>query len=169
MSSTFSLEGAFALISVKNILQLFGLWLGYRLLLALYNVSPFHPLAKFPGPKLAAASYLYEAWYDLILVGRYSWEIKDMHKKYGMSDIMKFFLGSRASKVKLMVTITEQPQGPIVRINPEELHCDDYDFVDEIYPSVSSRIRDKHQHFLNAFAGTLTVSTFTTPDHEVCF
>lgn len=64
--------------------------------------------------------------------------------------------------------ITKRHQGPIVRINPEELHCDDYDFVDEIYPSVANRIRDKHPHFLNAFAGTLTVSTFTTPDHEVC-
>lgn len=60
-------------------------------------------------------------------------------------------------------------QGPIVRINPEELHCDDYDFVDEIYPSVASRIRDKQPHFLAAFAGPLTVSSFGTRDHEVCF
>jgi hypothetical protein len=65
------------------------------------------------------------------------------------------------------MTLTKRPQGPIVRINPEELHCDDYAFVDEIYPSVANRIRDKHPHFLAAFAGTLTVSTFTTRDHEV--
>lgn len=36
----------------------------YRIALALYNISPFHPLAKFPGPKIAAASYVYEAYYD---------------------------------------------------------------------------------------------------------
>lgn len=54
-----------------------------------------------------------------------------------------------------------------MRINPDELHCDDYSFVDEIYPSVANRIRDKHPHFLAGFAGTLTVSTFATADHEV--
>jgi hypothetical protein len=85
MPSTFSIEGALAFATVSNGLRLLGLWLGYRLLLALYNISPFHPLYKFPGPKLAAASFLYEAWYDLILVGRYSWEIKAMHEKYGVS------------------------------------------------------------------------------------
>ncbi|KAB5566032.1 cytochrome P450 [Coniochaeta sp. 2T2.1] len=138
MSSTFSIDGVLALVTVNNTLRLFGLWLGYRLLLALYNISPFHPLYNFPGPRLAAASYLYEAWYDLAKAGRYSWEIKAMHEKYG----------------------------PIVRINPEELHCDDYDFVDDIYPSVANRIRDKHPHFLAAFAGPLTVSTFATRDHE---
>lgn len=72
------------LLTVDNAFRLFGLWLGYRVLLALYNVSPFHPLHKFPGPKLAAATFLYEAWFDLVRVGRYSWEIKAMHEKYGM-------------------------------------------------------------------------------------
>lgn len=84
MSSTFSIEGALALATAHNALRLFGLWFGYRLLFALYNISPFHPLYKFPGPKLAAATFLYEAWYDLVKVGRYSWEIKAMHEKYGM-------------------------------------------------------------------------------------
>jgi hypothetical protein len=85
MSSTLNIESVLALATVSNALRLVALWFGYRLLLALYNVSPFHPLYKFPGPKLAAASYLYEAWYDLVKVGRYSWEIKAMHEKYGMS------------------------------------------------------------------------------------
>lgn len=84
MPSKFGLEEAFAYATVNNALRLGGLWLGYRVLLALYNISPFHPLYKFPGPRLAAASYLYEAWYDLVKVGRYSWEIKAMHEKYGM-------------------------------------------------------------------------------------
>jgi hypothetical protein len=87
MASALSVEGALAFVTVRNALQLLGLWLGYRVLLALYNVSPLHPLSKFPGPKLAAASYLYEAWFDLVKVGRYSWEIKEMHKRYGTCTI----------------------------------------------------------------------------------
>jgi hypothetical protein len=65
------------------------------------------------------------------------------------------------------VKLANMTRGPIVRINPSELHCDDYNFVDEIYPSAGNRIRDKHTHFLAAFAGPLTVSTFATRDHEV--
>jgi hypothetical protein len=83
-SSVFSIEGALALATLHNAFHFFGMWLGYRVLLALYNVSPLHPLHMFPGPKLAAASFLYEAWYDLVKGGRYCWEIKTMHDKYGM-------------------------------------------------------------------------------------
>jgi hypothetical protein len=159
---TLNIEGALTHVTVRNALRLLGLWFAYRVLLALYNVSPLHPLYRFPGPRLAAASFLYEAWYDLVKVGRYTSEIKTMHDKYGMS-LERHRIG-RASMVKLAKTAP----GPIVRINPEELHCNDYNFVDEIYTSVGNRIRDKHPHFLAAFAGTLTVSTFATRDHEVC-
>jgi hypothetical protein len=71
------------LASWNSALTLVGVWFGYRLLLALYNISPLHPLARFPGPKVAAASYLYEAWYDWILVGRYGHKIREMHERYG--------------------------------------------------------------------------------------
>lgn len=42
-----------------------------------------HPLAAFPGPKLAAATFLYEFYYDVIKSGMYIWEIERMHEKYG--------------------------------------------------------------------------------------
>ena len=41
------------------------------------------PLSKFPGPKLAAATLLYEAYYDVALKGQYTLKIEELHKKYG--------------------------------------------------------------------------------------
>lgn len=70
-------------LSPSVLLGLTGIWLGYRVALALYNISPLHPLAKFPGPKIAAASYVYEAYYDWILQGRYGRRIEKMHQQYG--------------------------------------------------------------------------------------
>ena len=65
------------------IVALISAWLAFKFLQALYNVSPLHPLSKIPGPKLAAATYLPEFYYDVILVGRYTHAIKQMHEKYG--------------------------------------------------------------------------------------
>jgi hypothetical protein len=44
------------------------------------------PLAKFPGPKLAAATLWYEFYYDVVLEGQYTFKIKEFHKKYGTRD-----------------------------------------------------------------------------------
>ena len=76
------------IISTRNagigpaIASLVALWAVYRVLVALYNISPFHPLYKFPGPRLAAATYWYEAYYDWILQGRYTKVIAQMHEDY---------------------------------------------------------------------------------------
>lgn len=43
------------------------------------------PLSKFPGPKLAAATLLYEFYYDFVLKGRYTWKIRELHQQYGLS------------------------------------------------------------------------------------
>jgi len=82
-AQSFLLDGAKAVFSWFSILTLAGVWFAYRVLIALYNISPFHPLARFPGPKIAAASYIYEGWYDWILVGRYGNKIREMHEHYG--------------------------------------------------------------------------------------
>jgi hypothetical protein len=75
-----------AVLSVPwmGIVYLGLIWVLYRVAIALYNISPFHPLAKFPGPKIAASSYLYEAYYDWWCVGRYGKVIARMHELYGM-------------------------------------------------------------------------------------
>jgi hypothetical protein len=45
----------------------------------------FHPLAKFPGRKLAAATPWYEFYYDFVKRGKYTFEIQKMHEKYGIA------------------------------------------------------------------------------------
>ena len=57
-------------------LGLYGLGLIiYRLFLS--------PLAKFPGPKLAALTRKYEFYYEAVLNYEYLFEIKRMHNIYG--------------------------------------------------------------------------------------
>lgn len=128
-----------SVVSLTGVAWLAGLWVAYRIAIALYNISPFHPLSRFPGPKIAATSYLYEAYYDWWLLGRYGKVIARMHEQYG----------------------------PIVRINPDELHCSDPAFTDEIYAG-PGRVRDKWQHQLNTGgAGPVSVTGFSTVSHDL--
>lgn len=62
---------------------LIALALGYALVVCAYRLY-FHPLARIPGPKLAAVSSLYEIYYDVVLPGRYVFKIKELHEKFGM-------------------------------------------------------------------------------------
>lgn len=57
----------------------------YHIGLFAYRLSPYHPLYKFPGPRLAAATYLYEMYYDIVKGGQYMFEIKRLHGIHGMS------------------------------------------------------------------------------------
>ncbi|KAI0904518.1 cytochrome P450 [Ustulina deusta] len=41
------------------------------------------PLAKLPGPKLAALTYWYECYYDIARPAQYAFKIKALHRKYG--------------------------------------------------------------------------------------
>lgn len=61
---------------------LFGAAVAYCITLALYRLV-LHPLAHFPGPRLAAISRCYEGYYDVILGGKYTLKIADLHKRYG--------------------------------------------------------------------------------------
>ena len=50
--------------------------------LAIYRLF-LSPLAKFPGPKLAALTRKYESYYEAYQNYEYLWKIKEMHKQYG--------------------------------------------------------------------------------------
>ncbi|KAI0468832.1 cytochrome P450 [Xylaria cf. heliscus] len=111
--------------------------LGY-ICLAIYRLS-FHSLARFPGPRLAAVTHWYEAYFELIHNGgaSYTGKIRQMHDRYG----------------------------PIVRINPNEISVRDAEFHDKLYAPRRSEVRDRHPYF-SATLGT-TKGSFSTVDHHL--
>ncbi|KAH6653116.1 cytochrome P450 [Truncatella angustata] len=111
-------------------------WLVYEIIKTAWNISPFHPLSKIPGPRLAAATYLPEFYYDAIKFGKYTTKIKQWHGIYG----------------------------PIIRISPNEVHCNDILFANEIY-SPANRRRDKPIHQVRGTA-TIAHAVFSTADYE---
>ncbi|KIW11714.1 hypothetical protein PV08_11016 [Exophiala spinifera] len=76
----------------------------HDMVLAVYRIW-FHPLAKFPGSKLAVATYWHETYYDVFKGHQYIWKIREMHSKYGS----------------------------VIRTNPDDVHIHDPDFFDELY------------------------------------
>jgi hypothetical protein len=75
-------------------------FIAYGIVLAVYRLY-FSPLAKFPGPKLAAATAWYEFYFDCICHGRYFLEVKKAHAKYGE-------LGSNIGLIELNRLIASQ-------------------------------------------------------------
>ncbi|RFU72325.1 cytochrome p450 [Trichoderma arundinaceum] len=108
----------------------------YSVYVVIYRLW-FSPLAKFPGPKFAAATFWYEFYYDYWLDGQYLFEVEKMHKKYG----------------------------PIIRVNPNELSIHDPDFYNEIYVTESKRRTNSYDVFCKGidFDG----SHLLTTDHDL--
>ncbi|KAL8805262.1 MAG: hypothetical protein Q9200_005494, partial [Gallowayella weberi] len=111
------------------------LFIAYVLSLYIYRAF-FDPLSHIPGPKLAAATLWYEFYYDVVKKGRYTWEIWKMHDKYG----------------------------PIVRISPYEIHINDPEYIDQVYPGSTVRT-EKYPWAMKMFG--LQNGFFITPDHDL--
>ena len=94
--------------------------------LAFYRLV-FDPLARFPGPKLAALTRKYETYYEAVKNYEYLWKIKKLHQQYGEcpSD-------GGAWEVELDSADRCECLGPIIRISPHELHIDDPEFFDKL-------------------------------------
>lgn len=114
-------EVALNLVTVWPLTTISAVFSLYVILLYTYRLT-LHPLAKYPGPPLAAMSLWYEFYYDFFLRGQYLFRIRDMHAKYGH----------------------------IVRITPDELHVNDPSFLPELMPS-GGRPRDKYSRLIQVF------------------
>ncbi|RHZ57051.1 hypothetical protein CDV55_101664 [Aspergillus turcosus] len=96
------------------------------------------PTLSAPPPVVSRseACSMYEFYYDVILGGQYTFQIRRLHEQYG----------------------------PIVRINPQELHVYTPEFYDELYAGAHRR-RDKWYWATKVFAAD--ESTFATTKHDL--
>ncbi|KAI0442667.1 cytochrome P450 [Xylaria telfairii] len=100
-----------------------SLWVLTSLVALLYSVGVviyrlyFHPLAKFPGPRLAAATAWYETIHDLKGPGgQFMYRLNKLHKTYG----------------------------PIVRLSPDEIHISDTAWAETLFARAGQGTRDKY-------------------------
>ncbi|KIP10238.1 hypothetical protein PHLGIDRAFT_115687 [Phlebiopsis gigantea 11061_1 CR5-6] len=92
---------------------------------ALYNVY-FHPLSRFPGPKLAAASFWWQTYVDLVEQKPWATELIELHGIYG----------------------------DVVRTGPNELHFARPSAYPEIYAQKNRWAKDARLYRLFASRGS---------------
>ncbi|KAF2259785.1 cytochrome P450 [Lojkania enalia] len=116
-------------ITLVSVATLYCIYIVYLVVYRLY----LSPLAKFPGPKLAALTFWVETYYELFNGegGQFPWAYRKWHEKYG----------------------------PIIRITPDEIHIQDSAYHEYFFhPSrpvdKPAAISDRFGNPLSAFAST---------------
>ncbi|KAI1809586.1 cytochrome P450 [Poronia punctata] len=70
-------------VSISQLLLTFALgFVVYRASIIIYRLY-FHPLSKYPGPKVAAATTLYRVYYQMIRDGEHVAQATKLHEQYG--------------------------------------------------------------------------------------
>ncbi|KAK7697934.1 hypothetical protein SLS64_013021 [Diaporthe eres] len=100
-------EGITASTAALGAIAAAAIYLTAKVIYRLY----LHPLSRFPGPKLAAATYLYGAYYDVVEEAQFVFKLGALHDAYG----------------------------PVVRISPGEVHVRDSAFFDTLHPGPGGR------------------------------
>ncbi|KAF2720101.1 cytochrome P450 [Polychaeton citri CBS 116435] len=113
-----------------------GCFLVYLAALAVYRLY-LSPLAKFPGPKVAALTTWYNAYHDLVLGGQFVWTVEDMHRKYG----------------------------PIVRNRPDTLHVSDPRFMEKLYTQSPKQRRERYYTVTQGLQAPGSI--LATDDHDI--
>ena len=72
-----------AFVSLPSVVAPLVLSLALFLIYSIAFRLVFHPLAKVPGPKLAALTHLYEAYHDAVRPGQFVFKLDELHEKYG--------------------------------------------------------------------------------------
>lgn len=101
--------------SVPAVLLALSATILYALAKVVYRLY-LHPLASFPGPKLAAATFWYECYFDVFKApgGQFIYEIDRLHSIYG----------------------------PVIRCSPDELHVKDSEWFDVLFAG-PGHVREK--------------------------
>ncbi|KAF1991023.1 cytochrome P450, variant [Aulographum hederae CBS 113979] len=101
-------------VTTENILVASAVFFTIYLTSLAFHRLYLSPISHFPGPKFAALSKWYEFYYEVILRGKYSEHIAELHKVYG----------------------------PIIRITPTEVHIKDAPFYETLFAKNAKSAKD---------------------------
>lgn len=112
--------------ALKILSTLGGIYLAYWTSRAIYRIF-FHPLSRYPGSKVAAASAAWYEWYwNFHQPGQLLFEIERLHQKHG----------------------------PVIRIGPDDLHINDPEVFQDVTKVGSKFVKDAKFYNFITFPGS---------------
>lgn len=165
ISGCFRAAQCLSLIFIVSLMLLWGILL-YGILI-IYRIY-FSALCGFPGPKLAASTGWYETYFELFKRGggQFTFQIEKLHERYGTSILVcagPSCLDQHEFLAPGRLPLANYQAGPIIRINPHELHIHDPEFYETIY--TTSQGYDKPSSIQHRFGAPY--ASFSTPEHEL--